>query len=706
MDGISWNTDGNVEVHEAKLLDELSALEAANIRAVILSDERANAVIAQIDRAVEELDRMNDWLNLCRAELESMGEDIQKIESQNRGLQVETSNQIALISELESLLKSLSLSESVLTTLKQESLESSQGLSRLEDAAGALMRVLHNRFEDGLQDLKAVQERMQVYNGHSNQFCSRIFEFLQVMLAAQAESCVGIESGMGRKGKLRLRPHEQAENVLIRYKGLILWMKEMDPRRYSELQMLYSANMSKPYKSEVRELIELIKEKHLYRKGQNEELDYVFGAVSSVTNTKGVISPTSTVSPLRNLPSFRGGKGDEDGKMSPEEAFSHAITQIIPLMAREQNFFSDLFHLHPKSPRSYLDRNETSMGISFDWNSPGEPIKDVKVQKKLLEVMDALFGGVGGQLSNFAVYGLKYDNTQSIGMLSAVEFQRSKYNETAHKYINGILSDLQRQLMNIFGKFVDEQVRVIEETKVTSKKRKGILSFTRTFPLFCMRMEQALMFGGESAPRDIVDSAYEKIIKTMFDSIETIARESDLGSDDKEQLNAHIMMIENMHHFYTEMRGKKLRVLEPYVNYAKAAYDSHLNLYIKDVIRRPLGKLLEYFNGVENLLRTTAPSEIPFHVTFNKSALRKVLANSPGKEMKKSLEILYKRVDKHFSEEEGLLQVVWHGIQEEFIKQHERFTRLIQKCYPDTNATLEFSINDLLKYFSELAKSH
>lgn len=61
-------------------------------------------------------------------------------------------------------------------------------------------------------------------------------------------------------------------------------------------------------------------------------------------------------------------------------------------------------------------------------------------------------------------------------------------------------------------------------------------------------------------------------------------------------------------------------------------------------------------------------------------------------------------MDKHFSEEEGLLQVVWRGIQEEFIQQHERMESLIQKCYPDAGVHLEFTIQDLLNMMSELAR--
>lgn len=50
-------------------------------------------------------------------------------------------------------------------------------------------------------------------------------------------------------------------------------------------------------------------------------------------------------------------------------------------------------------------------------------------------------------------------------------------------------------------------------------------------------------------------------------------------------------------------------------------------------------------------------SEIGYQTAFNKQELRKVIASYPGREVKKGLESLYKKVEKHLSEESNLLQV-------------------------------------------------
>ena len=70
------------------------------------------------------------------------------------------------------------------------------------------------------------------------------------------------------------------------------------------------------------------------------------------------------------------------------------------------------------------------------------------------------------------------------------------------------------------------------------------------------------------------------------------------------------------------------------------------------------------------------------------------------------MEALYKKVDKHLSEEGNLLQVVWRAMQEEFIQQHKTLEDLIRQCYPGSMITLEFTINDILNFFSDIARSH
>lgn len=68
--------------------------------------------------------------------------------------------------------------------------------------------------------------------------------------------------------------------------------------------------------------------------------------------------------------------------------------------------------------------------------------------------------------------------------------------------------------------------------------------------------------------------------------------------------------------------------------------------------------LQHFFEGVEaRVAQGVREEEVSYQLAFNKQELRKVIKEYPGKEVKKGLDNLYRKVDKHLCEEESLLQV-------------------------------------------------
>lgn len=227
-------------------------------------------------------------------------------------------------------------------------------------------------------------------------------------------------------------------------------------------------------------------------------------------------------------------------------------------------------------------------------------------------------------------------------------------------FLNTILQKLHGHLEGRFKKFVDEQIRAIEETKVKIKKRKGVISFIRVFPLFSTAVEN--MVAGVDANlsvRRTIDREYVRLLKTMFDSLMVIARENpavgvastSADPEDKEALNFHILLIENMNHFLEETDTRGLDVLEEWKDRANSTYYEHMNLYLNAVMRRPLGKVLEHLENIETQIQSgRSPSAIAAQPSNNKSIFNKVLGNYDSKEVRKGIEALRKRVEKHFGD--------------------------------------------------------
>lgn len=264
------------------------------------------------------------------------------------------------------------------------------------------------------------------------------------------------------------------------------------------------------------------------------------------------------------------------------------------------------------------------------------------------------------------------------------------------------------RLKGLFDRHIIEQINGVERTKLTSKKRKGVAHFVKYFPIYIGRVESQLVGADGLEIRANVDLAYEKIVHTMFESLKQMAKLDGEG-EDKGQLNYHVILIENMHHFVAETAQLEISSVAVFLKQAERIYDENLSAYVKIVLRRPFTKILDYFEGVERLLKTTAPTEVANNGTYSRSALKKVVKEYNAKDIRKQVDVLYKRVEKHFTEasektttEEsggiapGTVMVgVWKACEEELLRITELFSKRISQCYADSGVSLDYTGGDV-----------
>lgn len=77
--------------------------------------------------------------------------------------------------------------------------------------------------------------------------------------------------------------------------------------------------------------------------------------------------------------------------------------------------------------------------------------------------------------------------------------------------------------------------------------------------------------------------------------------------------------------------------------------------------------LQTFFEQVQRSIDAgTRPEEVGFQQQFSRMELKRVISAYPAKEVKKGLENLYKKVEKHLVAQSPLLQVVWRDMQVRF----------------------------------------
>ena len=146
-------------------------------------------------------------------------------------------------------------------------------------------------------------------------------------------------------------------------------------------------------------------------------------------------------------------------------------------------------------------------------------------------------------------------------------------------------------------------------------------------------------------------------------------------------------------------------LLDPIVRSARTFYERSLVNYASLSIYRVLGRYAEYFEGLSNLLKTTAPQEVAFSSTYSKASVKKMLNSISLKDMKKAIELLHQRVLKHFADQPKMIEIVWKAVQNDFMARQNDIVDGIGKVFPGaTDVTAPYSLSNLNDYFSELSR--
>ncbi|CAH8851777.1 unnamed protein product [Trichobilharzia szidati] len=263
-------------------------------------------------------------------------------------------------------------------------------------------------------------------------------------------------------------------------------------------------------------------------------------------------------------------------------------------------------------------------------------------------------------------------------------------------FIGNFLSRLIVETKRAFNRLIERLIMTFKMSKPSRKARCGILTIVRTYIEFA---ECSITVFATSSRLVDLERAHGELVRSLMTEIDRVASESF-------KTPGEVVQLENYHRLCDILRRLKMSGLDEYRQDAKNRYTLALQEYTKNCMGRPLEKLASFFENVQSALEAgVRPEVVSYQFAFSKQELRKVIKEYPGKEVKRGLESLCKKVEKHLSDEENLFPVVWRSIQTEFMTQCLRFSNLIQQCYPDSGICLEFTVNDLQNYFAEIARS-
>ncbi len=580
-----------------------------------------------------------------------------------------------------------------------------------------------------LSSMRAVREKKGGYRKESVDFIQRLKQYLSYRLKEIEGQTVEVIENRRKSSasnlaiKLDYRLREKPKQDLWLYSPLMLFARELEPSQWEDMMRIYENFTKRPYADQFRDNI--FAWKRVTRKPTGDEQDVLFTTQEkeseSVMSRKLTVKRSKTVRAAGEASRNSSGEKPKDGKVTAYEAFAGALSEMARMIFVEQNFVVDLFHITSLENQDFIDAISTTP----DRRHGGEPLDkklfdpDRNMAKKVESIMEEIYSFWPTELQNLIDWVIKQEPLQGVGVLFALESQLSELDETNQEFLIHALTKIHDRLASQFTRFVDDQIRGIEDTKVKIKKRKGVIAFMKVFPNFSLAIETMLPPSRnlDTLPiRNMVNIAYTSINKTMFESLKFIAKESPIalaaaaGSqgdpEDKEALNYHILLIENMNHYIEEVSIKANPVLEHWRARALEELTEHLDLYLSAVIRRPLGKLLDFIESTETLLRANpdSPTSIASRASHSRSAFKKLLAAYDIKEIRRGIETLKKRVEKHFGDADdvslsrGLVAKVLRECEIRYLGVGDRTAKVVKDVY-EGSLEVEWRREDVVAAF-------
>ncbi|XP_071599590.1 exocyst complex component 1 isoform X1 [Heliangelus exortis] len=730
----------NAEAFAEKLSRELQVLDGANIQSIMASEKQVNILMKLLDEALKEVDQIELKLSSYEEMLQSVKEQMDQISESNHLIHLSNTNNGKLLTEIEFLVNHMDLAKGHIKALQEGDLTSSRGIEACTNAADALLQCMNVALRPGHDMLQAVKQQQQRFSDLREQFARRLASHLNSVFVQQSSkiflhlysrshsiSVPGHDQSSTlaqHSVELTLPNHHPFHRDLLRYAKLMEWLKNTDYGKYEGLTKNYMDYLSRLYEREIKDFFEVAKikmtgttregkkfatlpRKESAVKQETESLHGSSGKLTGSTSSLNKLSVQSSgnrrsqSSSLLDMGNMSASDLDVADRTKFDKIFEQVLSELEPLCLAEQDFISKFFKLQQHQSISGTATNESEEmdggTLSRSYTS-GVPQTISSEKDMIRQMMTKIFRCIEPELNNLIALGDKIDSFNSLYMLVKMSHHVwTAQNVDPASFLSTTLGNVLVTVKRNFDKCISNQMKQMDEVKISKKSKVGILSFVAEFEEFAALAESIFK---NAERRGDLDKAYIKLIRAVFVSVEKVANESQKTPRD-------VVMMENFHRIFATLSRLKISCLEAEKKEAKQKYTDHLQSYVIYSLGQPLEKLNHFFEGVEaRVAQGIREEEVSYQLAFNKQELRKVIKEYPGKEVKKGLDNLYKKVDKHLCEEENLLQVVWHSMQDEFIRQYKHFEGLIARCYPGSGITMEFTIQDILDYCSSIAQSH
>jgi hypothetical protein len=545
---------------------------------------------------------------------------------------------------------------------------SEEGVEKIYAAGKALQEATEHAEKAGGLHLRAVNERVEALALTSEYFCTALAQIIvTIMEQFKTEVVAGSDNGKVSKqdthsmiAKKVRDTQRKFQGSLLGYIKLIEVLALLNPKLLPAIRDAYS---------------EMVAEGILMKKRMKGYFQALPGKNAAYLN--------HAAKDLKDYAPFDGGN---EMTVNAEDIKS-SLSELLPVVAREAYFTAALFGLSNK-------------------NQDGrEKKRNFEAAKKSVDHSTQYFRyyiqrtcGTSDEAENDPNGASKFKGDPMLSLVASIHLNEAMENYIDREkkggdhslslaYVRATILDLRKKVDKQWVTWVENQIEWIRSNPGVplNGKRAGVIQSFARFPCY---IDHILLCCGEGRKADftpalanikVVSYYLQKMASALLESLRVCAERETTD----QQYATSVMQMENSYYFSQSIkqRGPEVAALfQKQVTKANAVCKASTDAYLGWMIKREFKILHALFSNISKIRREVGDRDVPIHIP--KAIFVKTLSKESNREMmKEKIATIYSRMEKHLSEEGGLLPVAWKALVKVLYEWFGRWEKLSSQTY-------------------------
>ncbi|CAF4250828.1 unnamed protein product [Rotaria sp. Silwood2] len=324
------------------LQQRLTDLDVANVETVMASEKGAVQLMNMLDKAVEEISKIDGRLGLYEKKLSTVADAVKIMSRKDSLIQIETANVQKLSEALENLLEMQDFSDDNIQLLQNSDLTNDNDRTICIQAATLLTQALSVQLQPGMEKMVAIRQRRELLEQTQKAFSLRCKNFLSSKFVFHSQEYGDrFESGaneLPRHGEKLTRP-------LLPFSPLCQWLKISSLNHFKDVCQAYVSQIRPIYTKEIHGFFESA------RLGVTRGIVTMSdkrsaGSVSTLNTTRKEKQhmQNSSASGIPDFDPFSLRNSTKEFRTRCDKVFERVLTQIAPAVREEQLFCVNFFN--------------------------------------------------------------------------------------------------------------------------------------------------------------------------------------------------------------------------------------------------------------------------------------------------------------------------------------------------------------------------